>query len=74
VTVDNSLGAIAIEIEESLLLYPIHHIRFIMPGFVNIFQKNPYQPSLIEFLKDFQVFRFMDWLKTNNSTSVWITN
>ncbi len=67
VSVDNSGGGIALEIEESLASDPVHNIRFIMPGFENVYETEPFHPSLVEFLDDFQVIRFMDWLETNNS-------
>jgi hypothetical protein len=68
VSVDNSSGGIALEIEQSLASDPVHNIRFIMPGFENVYETEPFHPSLLEFLEDFHVIRFMDWLETNNST------
>lgn len=67
VSVDNSLGGVALEIEESIVSDPVHNIRFIMPGFENVYENEPFHPSLLEFLEDFHVIRFMDWLETNGS-------
>jgi len=67
IMVDNSLGGIAIEILESKIEDPIHNIKMIMPGFENLVATDPFHPELIDFLEDFQVIRFMDWMKTNDS-------
>lgn len=67
VNVENSNGGVALEIEESLASDPVHNIRFIMPGFDNVYNTDPFHPDLIDFLDDFEVIRFMDWLKTNDS-------
>ena len=67
VEVDPSKGGIALEIERSDREDPVHSIHFVMPGYENTFSKEPFHPELLEFLKDFQVIRFMDWMKTNHS-------
>ena len=67
VMVNNNGGGIALEIYESKVNDPIHNIRMIMPGFENTYETNPYHPKLLEFLSDFQMIRYMDWMKTNNS-------
>lgn len=70
--VDNSFGGIGLEITESQVSDPIHNIRMVMPGFENTFETAPFHPNLINFLADFQVIRFMDWMKTNGSgLSLW---
>jgi PA14 domain len=46
---------------------PIRNIRFIMPGFENKYQTQPFHPLFLERLKDFKTLRFMDWESTNNS-------
>jgi PA14 domain len=46
---------------------PIRNIRFIMPGFENKYQTEPFHPIFLERLKDYKTLRFMDWQSTNNS-------
>jgi PA14 domain len=46
---------------------PIRNIRFIMPGFENSYQNEPFHPLFLERLKEFKTLRFMDWQFTNNS-------
>ncbi len=67
VLVNSSAGGIGFEIETSDVSDPIHDIHFIMPGFKNSHSTNPFNPALLDFIDDFQVVRFMDWMKTNNS-------
>ncbi|MBM0742478.1 hypothetical protein JOY44_12770 [Phormidium sp. CLA17] len=49
---------------------PIRNIRFIMPGFENTYQTQPFHPVFLERLKQFSTVRFMDWAATNNSKIV----
>ncbi len=49
---------------------PIRNIRFIMPGFENTYQTQPFHPVFLERLKPFKTLRFMDWGATNNSKLV----
>jgi hypothetical protein len=67
VQVDNSKSGIILEIDSSLVSDPVHDIRLIMPGFENTYLTNPFNPAFIDFLTDFQVIRFMDFMQTNNS-------
>jgi len=46
---------------------PIRNIRFIMPGFENTYQTQPFHPLYLSYLKPFSVLRFMDWEETNDS-------
>ncbi len=70
VDVDSERGGIALEITRSEKNDPVRDIHFIMPGFDQSYQTNPFYPPLLDFLKDFQVIRFMDWMNTNNSPVV----
>ena len=67
VDVDSQRGGIALEIERSDKSDPIHDIHFILPGFDQTYETDPFYPGLLDFLKDFQVIRFMDWMMTNDS-------
>ncbi|MFK7970875.1 MAG: Ig-like domain-containing protein [Bacteroidia bacterium] len=65
--VDSSAGGIGLEIDISLIQDPVRDIHVVMPGFHNNFENQIFHPELIDFVQDFQVIRFMDWMKTNNS-------
>jgi len=72
VSVNNTSGLIALEIEQSLQSNPIHDIHFVMPGHHTTYQTNPFYPALLDFLQDFQCIRFMDWMSTNgNPMTTW---
>jgi hypothetical protein len=67
VPVNSENGGIALEIERSEKVDPVRDIRFIMPGHHDTCLDEPFHPDFLEFLQDFQVIRFMDWMKTNGS-------
>ncbi len=46
---------------------PIRNIHFVMPGYADVFDSQPFYPPFIERLRIFGVLRFMDALRTNNS-------
>jgi hypothetical protein len=60
-------GGVALEILESDAADPISKIRFIYPDYVNSFQEKTFTDPFLDFVADFQVIRFMDWLDTNFS-------
>lgn len=47
---------------------PIRNLRFLMPGFEETYQTQPFHPLFLERLAPFKALRFMDLLNTNNST------
>ena len=54
-------------IEESDVNDHINDIKFILPGYGETYQEQTFTDEFLTFLEDFQVIRFMDWLRTNNS-------
>lgn len=70
VSVDPTQGGVILEIDTSLVSDPIRDIHFVMPGFHQRFEREPFHPEFFHFLEDFQCIRFMDWMKTNNSPVV----
>ncbi len=46
----------------------IRDIRVLMPGSEERYRDNPFSPSFIERWRGFNVFRFVNWMKTNSST------
>lgn len=69
ITVSNTAGGVFIDIIESLASDPITKINFVMPGFHTTYETEPFHPKFLDFLQDFQVIRFMDWMATNNSNN-----
>ncbi len=45
---------------------PIRNIRLIIPGALNTYQTQPFNPDWLEKLSAFSTVRFMDWGQTNN--------
>ena len=46
---------------------PLRNIRFIMPGFENTYQTQPFHPTFLANLQNVKALRFMEWELTNNS-------
>ncbi len=66
VTPDDS--GVFLRLSETNPSNPVRNIRFIMPGFENTYQTQPFNPVFLERLAKFDTLRFMDWEATNNST------
>lgn len=60
-------GAVMLEILESNASDPVHGIQFILPNYINSYEDQIFTDELTTFLDDFQVIRYMDWLRTNAS-------
>ncbi|AEE50534.1 T9SS type A sorting domain-containing protein [Haliscomenobacter hydrossis] len=67
VTVNAANGGVVLEIERSVASNPIKAVKFIYPKYVNTWQNQVFTTEFLDFVKDFQTIRFMDWLRTNNS-------
>ncbi len=67
VNVDNTAGAVFMELEISDKNNPINDIKFIYPKYAQSFQNQKYTTEFLDFIDDFQCIRLMDWLQTNNS-------
>jgi hypothetical protein len=63
-------AGIFLQIRETKPQNPIRNIRFIMPGFEQTYQTQPFHPLFLERLAQFKSLRFMDWMATNNSNVV----
>jgi hypothetical protein len=46
---------------------PIRNIHFIMPGFESTYQTQPFNPTFLQRLQNYDVLRFMEWTLTNGS-------
>lgn len=60
-------AGVFLQIKETNPQNPIRNIRFIMPGFEQTYQSQPFHPLFLERLAKFKALRFMDWGATNNS-------
>lgn len=63
----SNTGGVFIDIIESSVSDPISKINFVMPGFHTSYLSEPFHPKFLDFIQDFQVIRFMDWMATNHS-------
>jgi hypothetical protein len=68
VTPDNA--GIFLRISETNPDNPIRNIRFIMPGFEETYETEPFHPLFLERIAKFDGLRFMDWQATNHSPLV----
>jgi hypothetical protein len=46
---------------------PVRNIRLLMPGFEKTWQNEPFSPVFLNRWRNFNTFRFMDWMQTNGS-------
>lgn len=67
VTVDQNRGHITLFLRKTDLKDPIRNIRLVNAKYLNTYKTSPFDPNFVSRYKGFQVIRFMDWLKTNNS-------
>lgn len=47
---------------------PVRNIRVMPAEFEGNYESQPFHPTFLDRLQHFSVLRFMDWMKTNNST------
>lgn len=59
-------GLIEIQILRSNPENPVRNIRFIMPGYEDTYDTQPFNPQWLDRLEPFSTLRFMDWGQTNN--------
>lgn len=65
--VDASKGALFLRIMSTDPSDYVRNIRVIMPGFEEVFEKEPFHPAFLQRWRGVACFRFMDWMETNNS-------
>jgi len=58
---------LTLRITKTNLNDPVRNIRFILPGFEQTFDKQPFHPEFLRRWEKFKVIRFMDWQRTNGS-------
>lgn len=67
VDVDPSRGFIAVRVRKTDPKNPVKNIRLIRADLEKTEKSNPFAPEFVRRYKGFQVIRFMDWQRTNNS-------
>jgi len=65
--VDANKGALFLRIMSTDAADYVRNIRVIMPGFEEVFEKEPFHPAFLQRWRGIACFRFMDWMETNNS-------
>jgi fibronectin type III domain protein len=68
VNVPGSALGIFLKITQTNPANPLRNIRFIMPGFENTYQTQPFHPLFLSTMQNYKVLRFMEWMFANNST------
>ena len=69
---DPARGGFFLRINETNPANYIRNIRVLMPGFEGTYTQDPWNPTFLSRWKEFNAFRFMDWMETNGSTvSEW---
>lgn len=59
-----------IDILQSDAIDPVRNIRFVMPGFLDTYETEPFHPEFLSFLEPFQCLRFTAWMRSTGSTIV----
>lgn len=70
VDVDQSKSFISVRIRQTDPKDPVRNIRFVKAEYEKTYANSPFYPDFLKRYKGFQVIRFMDWQKTNNSKLV----
>ncbi len=68
--VDAARGSFFININKTNPQNYIRNIRVILPGYEASYQKNPWHPDFLKRWSGIACLRFMDFMKTNNSTQI----
>ena len=72
VAVDPAAGQVSVKVMKTDPADPVRNIRFVMPGFHDTYEAEPFHPTLLARLKGFTTVRFMDWGRTNgNPVAAW---
>ena len=67
IEVDSTKGAIFLRITQTDPADYVRNIRVIMPGFEEVYEKEPFHPDFLKRWAGVRCFRFMDWMETNGS-------
>ncbi len=67
VSIDTGKGGTFLALRKTNPENHVRNIRVIMPGFEKTYKTNPYYPPFFQRWKEFNTFRFMDWMHTNGS-------
>ena len=67
VKVGSGQNILTLKISETDPADPVRNIRFILPGFEDTCEEQPFHPDFLKRWEKFKVLRFMDLQRTNNS-------
>ena len=67
VEVDAPRGFIAVRVRKTDPKNPVRNIRLVKAEYEKSYEREPFLPEFVKRYQGFQVIRFMDWQKTNNS-------
>jgi hypothetical protein len=67
VDIDGAKGGVFIQLRQTNPAKPVRNIRLILPGFEQTWQREPFNPAFLARWREFNTFRFMDWMQTNGS-------
>jgi hypothetical protein len=70
VEVNPTTSGIYLEVTNVDASNPPRNLRFISPGFAELYETEIWQPALLEFFQPFQAIRAMDLMSTNGNPSV----
>jgi hypothetical protein len=68
VEVGTDVDLLTLRITETDPADPVRSIRFILPGFEDTYEEQPFHPEFLKRWAKFGALRFMDWQRTNGST------
>ncbi len=67
INVDSSKGGFFLKINQTNPANYVRNIRVIMPGFADVYEKEPFHPAFLKRWQGVSCIRFMDWMNTNGS-------
>ena len=70
VEVNSDQDLLTLRITETDPADPVRNIRFILPGFEDTYQDQPFHPEFLKRWEKFKVLRFMDLQRTNGSKQI----
>lgn len=69
-TLINVNAGVTLEIINSNVSNPVHDIQFVLPQYINNYQNQTFTNEFLNFISDYQVIRFLNFTRTNDSRVV----
>lgn len=67
VDIDGAKGGVFVQLRRTNPTNHVRNLRVLMPGFERTYRTQVFHPGFLARWKDFNTFRFMDWMETNGS-------